>query len=419
MGDDAMLAPTRLDRRLHNLDVLRGFALLGILLMNVEFFGRPLADLDAGVDPNQAPFDHALSWLVYVFVQGKFWILFSLLFGMGFALMGERARAAGRNFTAVYLRRSLALLAIGLAHAVLIWSGDILITYAIGALLLLLFRDVTPRAQGAWGAALFGVPALLMIALAMLLLAINAVAGLDEGGLVDGAELARMQAARAAEVAAYAEGSWWQATRMRVDYLLGNIGETLIFEVFALGMFLVGAWLLRSGAIAQPQRHAALYRWLRYGALPVGLAMAVASGSITATFDWVHDSARSMFAAALMLLASPLLSLGYLALVIGALQTTRGQRVFGVLAPAGRMALTNYLVQSLIGTWIFYGYGLGLWGQVPRRWQLLGVLVVFALQVVFSRWWLERFRQGPVEWLWRACTYGRFPPMRPAAAHNP
>ncbi len=412
------IAPLAGEGRLQALDVLRGFALLGIFLMNVEYFGRPLVDMGAGVDPDQAPLDYALSWLVYVFVQGKFWILFSLLFGMGFAMMDERATRAGIDFRTLYLRRSAALLAIGLAHAVLVWAGDILVSYAIGAFLLLFFRDASPRTQGRWGAALYGAPAVGLVGLAALLLALEA-GGLSTADPDAAAEQARQAARRAAEVAAYAHGSWWDATVVRARYLVTHWTETLAFLAFALGMFLLGAWLLRSGAIAQPSAHARLYGLLRRVALPAGLALALASTAVSVELDWERDGTRSMMAMALMLVASPLMSLGYLAFVVGALQTSRGSRVLGALAPAGRMALTNYLLQSVIGTLAFYGYGLGLWGQVPRRWQLLGVLVVFAAQVVASRWWLSRFRFGPMEWLWRACTYGRFPPMRPRAAHNP
>ncbi|HEY0503209.1 MAG TPA: DUF418 domain-containing protein [Lysobacter sp.] len=413
-GEMAPLAAARLQM----LDVLRGFALLGILLMNVEYFGRPLADMGAGIDPNQPALDYALSWLVYVFVQGKFWILFSLLFGMGFALMDERARNAGADFRVIHLRRSAALLAIGLAHALLVWAGDILVSYAIGAFVLLWFRDASPRSQGGWGAALYGVPALGLVGLALLWLALES-SGVSTADPDAVAQQAREAAERAAETAAYAHGSWWDGTRMRARYFVRHASEMAVFETFALGAFLVGAWLLRSGAIARPWEHARLYRTLRRVALPAGVVLALLSTAVSVRFDWVHDGARSMLAMALMLVASPLLSLGYLALLVGALQTARGARMLAPLAPAGRMALTNYLVQSIVGTLLFYGFGLGLWGQVPRRWQLLGALVLFALQVAASRWWLARFRFGPMEWLWRACTYGRFSSMRPEAAHNP
>ncbi|UNK49307.1 DUF418 domain-containing protein [Lysobacter sp. S4-A87] len=411
MTEAAPLAPVAARQRLHALDVLRGIALLGIALMNVEYFGRPLADVGNGVDPSQTGLDHALSWLIYVFVQGKFWILFSLLFGMGFAVMGARTQAAGGGFTRLYVRRSLGLLVIGLVHALAIWAGDILVTYAIGALLLLLFRDASPRRQGQWGALLYGAPVLGLLMMAAVMLALQS-SGLSSGDHVDLAQEAREQAARAAEIAAYSDGTWWQATVVRARYLLTHIPEMLVFECFAVGIFLIGAWLLRSGAIAQPSDHAALYRRLRHLALPVGVVLALLSAAVTVHLDWKEQGARAMLAMALMLAASPLLSLGYLALVVAALQTAFGARLLAPLAPLGRMALSNYLLQSLVGTWLFYGHGLGLWGSVPRRWQVAGVVAVFVLQVLLSRIWLAHFRHGPVEWLWRAWTYRQVPPMR-------
>ncbi len=411
MTQAVALAPVDARQRLHTLDVLRGFALFGIALMNVDYFGRPLADVGSGVDPAQGGVDYALSWLIYVFVQGKFWILFSLLFGMGFAVMATRAQAVGGDFKRLYVRRSLGLLAIGLVHALAIWGGDILVTYAIGALLLLLFRDASPRKQGRWGALLYGAPALGLLLMSAVMLAMQA-SGSTVRDHVDAVQEAAEQAARAAEIAAYSSGTWWQATVVRAHYLLTHIPEMLVFQCFALGIFLIGAWLLRSGAIADPAAHAALYRRMRNVALPAGLVLGLLSAAVTVHLDWKEDGARTMLAMALMLAASPLLSLGYLALVVGALQTASGARVLGLLAPAGRMALSNYLLQSLVGTWLFYGHGLGLWGSVPRRWQVAGVVVGFALQVLLSRVWLAYFRYGPAEWLWRAWTYRRFPPMR-------
>ncbi len=413
-GESKQVAATA---RLPSLDVLRGLALLGIALMNVEYFDRPLSDMGQGLEPSQSPADYALSWLVYVFVQGKFWILFALLFGMGFALMDARMRATGRDFRAIHARRAAGLLAIGLLHALLIWAGDILVSYAIGAFLLLWFRNMDPDRQGRWGAALYGVPCLALLLMAWSMSALEP----STPAAADPAETARRaveQSRRAAEIAAYSSGSWWEAVQVRARYFIEHFDETLVFEVFALGMFLVGAWLLRIGAIANPDMHARLHGGLRWIVLPAGLLLALASASIAVRFDWENDGTRSLLATSLMLLAAPLMSLGYLAWTIRALRTSTGARVLGTLAPAGRMALSNYLLQSVVGTLVFYGYGLGLWGQVPRRWQVCGVFVVFALQVLASHWWLARFRYGPVEWLWRACSYGRFPPMRPAAAHS-
>src|SRR5687767_4728216 len=175
-----VLAPVAAGERVHALDVVRGFALLGIFLMNVEFFGRPMQDVNApGIDPTLSGLDYWADAAIFFFVQSKFWTLFSLLFGMGFAVMIERARRAGRPFVPAYLRRSLALLGIGLVHALLIWSGDILVSYALGALVLLGFRglrhaafgrDVAPMAPtrlAAWGITSYSLMLVIMLSGAM------------------------------------------------------------------------------------------------------------------------------------------------------------------------------------------------------------------------------------------------------------
>ena len=199
-------------------------------------------------------------------------------------------------------------------------------------------------------------------------------------------------------------------------YFQHRLGNNALLVPMVLGMFLVGAWLVRSGAMADPAAHRRLFVRLALWGGVLGLAVTLWSIAIDPdpTMDPAAPAAAPMVAMALHMLGSPLLALAYIGLVV--LAWPSGARWLGVLAPAGRMALTNYLLQSLVGTLLFYGYGLGLWGDVSRAGQTLIVVVVFSLQVVASRWWLERFRFGPVEWLWRAFTYLQRPAMRRPAA---
>lgn len=410
-----MLAPVAATERIQVLDVLRGFALLGIFLMNVEFFSRSLLDVSSGIDPGLAGVDWLADAFVYVFVRGKFWTLFSLLFGMGFAVMLARAEAAGRPFAGLYLRRTAGLALIGLAHGLFVWSGDILLSYAMAAVALLLFRNTPVTRLWKWGVVLYG----LLAALMLLGAAGMAAAGADpqaapaSGG---GGEAAALEALRSAEVAAYASGTYAEANAVRAAYFLEHLGNNVFLVPMVVGMFLLGAWLVRSGAMADPAAHRRLFVRLAAWGGAVGLALTL--WSVAVDPDPVMDpgagGAVPMFAMALHVLGSPLMALAYVGLVV--LAWARGVRWLAVLAPAGRMALTNYLLQSVVGTLLFYGYGLGLWGDVSRAGQTLIVLVVFALQVAASHWWLARFRFGPAEWLWRAFTYLQRPPMRRVVA---
>ena len=407
--------PVAAAERIDVLDVLRGWALLGILLMNIEAFAGPLMTAMTGLDPALAGADRIVDAAIYILVQGKFYLLFSLLFGMGFAVMMARAEAAGRQFAAPYLRRTIALLAIGVVHLIVIWSGDILTLYALVALVLLALFRHAPTSHLPWWALGFHALAWLFSAGPLLLGAMARMvpgAGTEVDKVMQ-AESARMQAQIEAERLALGSGSFLDAVAHRA----GEAPEMLFFLLFAggqiLGMFLLGMWFVRSGAITDPARFPRLYAWLRWGALPVGLAMMLVSFRLMPTADFTVITFANGFGTLLSMIAALLMCLGYLAWIQGGLSTSLAP-VLRVAAPAGRMALTNYLSQSVICTLIFYGYGLGYFEQLPRAWQLPFAIALFALQVAFSRWWLSRFRYGPMEWLWRAATYLHWPAMRRA-----
>ena len=547
--------PLETHERIQALDVIRGFALLGIFLMNVEWFNRPIAELGSGVPAGLTGLDLAAAWFIHTFVSSKFWPMFSLLFGMGFAVMLQRAQQKGSAFVATYARRTAALAAFGLLHGVLVWPGDILFAYAITAvgLLLTLFGKprhwlmllvpvavltAIPATRSAGGVIAMLVFSALVavylrdermirgwprVALALLVLAMLmalggvsawAMSGVDNGaplivggGLLGvlawlarryhepvdkrplragvaifllptvmmlagglfmmfgpqsqgaragadqpaGTSLAaaskqgsaasprgtpiaedkdkakarqarvKRRAERKAEAAQEARvmsgGTYAEAVRLRAKSYLGDLGNSAGLAIIALGLFLLGGWFIQSGMMVQPQRHLPAFRKLAMTGMLAGGALSIVSSLIAVrpeerAVDAPPDAAWQVANGLHMMGGLPLM-LGYVACLVLALQTPAGQRLLGWLAPAGRMALTNYLMQSVIASAVFYGYGLGWWGM-PRAQQVVFVLVVFGLQVLFSRWWLARFRYGPMEWLWRWATYGRRPAMRAA-----
>lgn len=411
-----VLAPVRANERIELLDVLRGLALLGIFLMNVEYFSDSLLDVGSGIGAGLTGADWLADAFVYVFVRGKFWTLFSLLFGMGFAVMLARAQAAGRPFAALYVRRTSGLLLIGLAHALLVWSGDILVSYALAAFaMLLLFRDTPPSRCLKWGVVLYGLVVALMLLGALGLYAAS-LAPDAAAATADADAIAEVAAMRAAELAAYTTGTYAQATAYRWEFFLASASNNIVLVPMVVGMFLLGAWLVRGGAMADPASHRRLFARLAWWGTGTGLVITLASVRIdpALAIDAATPSGAQMLAMALHMLGAPLMALGYIGLVVLAWQ--RGARWLATLAPAGRMALTHYLLQSVVGTLLFYGYGLGLWGGIGRAGQTLLVFAVFALQVAASHWWLARYRFGPMEWLWRAFTYWQWPAMRRDAA---
>ena len=390
--------PVSPNERIATLDILRGLALLGILLMNIEAFGGPLDLSFTGIDAHWQGLDRWADGFVYIFVQGKFFTLFSLLFGMGFAVMVQRAEAAGRDFTRFYLRRSLGLLLIGLLHAVLLWAGDILVAYALLSFVLLAFREA-PRS---WLPVLGTVAYLAAAVLILLLGAVMSLLPADEVAKQTSTALASIEAQRQA----YGHGSYGTAVLQRLRDFGTSLGALMVVGPQVLGMFLIGAWFARSGAIAHPAEHPRLFAWLRWGALPLGLGLMLLSVWWLPYVAPGRFDLRSTSTYALNAVAGLLMCLGYLAWGV------RWSAHLRWLAPAGRMALSNYLGQSLVCTLVFYGYGLGWFEQMGRAWQLVFAIALFAVQVLLSHCWLKYFRFGPMEWVWRAITYLQLPPLR-------
>ncbi len=411
-----VLSPVSAVERVTTLDVLRGFALLGILLMNIEGFVGPPFESGTGLNPALAGADRVADALIYIFVQGKFYTLFSLLFGMGFAVMSQRADAAGRSFAGVYFRRSFVLLGIGIVHALFIWSGDILVAYALLSFFLLAFREVPQR----WLPWLAG---LIYLAPAGLMLLLGGVEWLmqlspetaatwnqamaEQGGMVTAMIDAQRQA--------FGAGTYLEAVAQRGSDFGMGLMNLMLFGPIIFGLFLLGMWFVRSGAILEPTRFPRLYARLRWVALPVGLLVMLTSFWLEPTTDPSVISMRYSAVFALNLMANILMSLGYLAWIVQGMQSSTWSVRLSVLAPAGRMALTLYLMQSLVCTWIFYGYGLGYFEQLSRAWQVPFVFALFAVQVALSHWWLRHFRFGPMEWVWRSLTYLKAQPMRRTA----
>ena len=391
--------------RVEALDALRGFALLGILLMNSEFFARPLQGIALGFDPQWQGLDRFAGLFVATFVQGKFWTLFSLLFGMGFAVMAERA---GERFDAVFRRRLAALLAIGIAHAFLLWAGDILVPYAVAGFLLWVAARFLPAEHfGRAGVLVYCLPLVLIWTSVLAVQVLPAETSAEQ--VAEATREYRDDYAAAARV--YADGSYGEVTAQRIADSLMQYSWFSSILPSILGVFLIGVWLWRSGLLRDPAAHRGTWRCVTVIALPIGLPLAIAGEWLLLTNDPTALTPALALGVTLANLANLVLCAAYASAFLW-LATRSGSRLAGWFAPAGRMSLTNYLMQSLAFTTLFYGYGLGLWGEVGRAGQVGAAIVFFGLQLSWSRAWFARFRIGPVEWLWRAVTWLRWPPLR-------
>lgn len=308
------------------------------------------------------------------------------------------------------------LLLIGIVHAVFIWYGDIVHQYALLGFLLMLFRGREPAKLLRPIFISMAIPIVLFMVLALLL-----ELGKQhpptrqklEQQRIEQRERHRANAAEARE--AYARGSSVEVLQQRLKDLAMLESFAVFYLPHVFAMFLLGLYVGKRGIARDPAAHEPLLRRVWRWGLILGLIGGVGSVVSQETVDPTVPTLEGAFFTALYIVGAPALSLFYMISILFALRRPRWHARLLPLAAVGRTALSNYLLQSIVCTTIFYSYGLGLFGKVPPSGGLAIALVLFALQIPLSVWWLRRFRFGPVEWLWRSLTYGKAQPMRLAA----
>jgi uncharacterized protein len=393
------LRPVTRGERIDLLDVLRGFALGGIVLVNYQVFSGLLfmspAEL-ARLGITTA--DRTAQFLIHLLFEQKFYSLFSLLFGIGFSILMGRAAERGSAFAPLFHRRLTVLLGIGFVHALLIWPGDILVLYAVLGFVLLVFRDSSDRSVLRWGVGL-------------LLSPIAIYGGFLAVGMPDPMAMAAERGGPsllARALAAFREGSYPEVVAANAFMYAGTwIRYLLSIRIpRVLGMFLIGVWLDRRNVFRDPEANRGLLvRTALWGAaigLPANLAVAWLAEDQMA----LPASGPGLLQTTLTSVGVPALALAYAAAIGLAMRRPAWRSRWMALAPVGRMALTNYLLQSVAGIAVFYGLGLGLFGRA-RPLAVCGIaLGIFSIQAVLSRIWMARFAYGPAEWIWRRLTYG-------------
>ena len=405
MTDGAM--PVKASERYAILDILRGFALLGIVLANFpEFSLYTFLSPEAASSMPSAGADRVVRWLQGIFVDGKFYTIFSLLFGVGFSIILSNAQKRGADGLRIFYRRMLILLLIGFLHLMFIWSGDILMLYALMGMLLPLFRNMSDRG-------LLGCAAVLLL-LPVLVDSVTEAAGVSLSA--PAVSLQQKYCARYGitdENFAYwlrDAGSYREVFEFLVQGACVRMQEFIegnrYFKV--LGLFLIGFCIGRRRLYAGISQYRPQLRRIAIAGLALGLPC-------SALYVWgslnSHPFGLGLHSLTYFASAYPL-GFAYVALIC-LLYLRRPQlRCFRVLASPGRMALTNYIFQSVFGMLIFYGFGLGFGASVGLSCVALIAFVVYLFQASFSSLWISRFNFGPLEWLWRMLTYGRTFPLR-------
>ena len=391
------------------LDALRGYALFGILIANMmAFIGFFFVEDAERSRLLLSQFDDVSEFLLEWLVVGKFYSIFSLLFGIGFAIQLGRLEERGEGVPR-YLRRLFVLFLIGLAHIFLLWLGDIVALYALLGAVLLLFRRMSDQALLRWAVLLWLIPIAWSAAMHF--------GGFQPAEPIYNAGVA-MIAATGLDVSKgplplLAGPDFLPHLKAHPGEAFFRLGDLVYQMRFTkvLGMFLIGLWVGRRALYANLDQYRPLLRRVTIIGLGVGLPLAAVKAVLEM---WPGESRPIEFAGEVFyVLSTPTLALGYAAGFALLWQAGR-QRLLGWAAPAGRMALTNYLMQTILQSAFFYGWGLGMIAKFGLVFVFPLSIALFTLQILYSRWWLSRYRFGPVEWLWRSLTYGKRQPMRAA-----
>ncbi|MGH7133515.1 MAG: DUF418 domain-containing protein [Phycisphaerales bacterium] len=459
-GSRAVGSPVPEATRHLAMDTARGLALLGIFMVNIQFFAASFLDFFEMTPPaGTSPGGVAVFYFTSIFCQSKSYPLFSLLFGMGLALQMGRAKSAGRSFFPLYLRRLAALALFGLLHIVFLWYGDILLFYAMAGFVLLLLSRLSAKWLLGIAAGIIGLGTLLGTALGVAMVlsgpgglrgepapepaapGVSQTAGdIDPEAMERRTPIERLfnprtmqgtfggpggpsgEAAQspdnpatrtwnAAEAEAFRDGPFMQAMLVRLLFWF----MMFMFSIFSflwhvLAMFCIGAALVKL-RIFDADR--AVWR-RRFAIWGLGLGIPVA---VLISFAPIMFGVRGMalLNSVGMFIVPTLVALGYFGAMAWLCDSGRLARITGVLAATGRMALTNYLFQSVIAGFVMYHWGLAQFGTFDRVERATLVVGVYACQLVFSVLWLRYFRFGPMEWLWRSMTYLKLQPMRRTA----
>ena len=400
--------PLPVNERIATLDIVRGFALLGMLVVNLPGFSTSFF---AGADGSErwpGLLDQCAAMMRDMLFAGKFNSMFSLLFGIGFTLqLGRLLERAPERAVAIYVRRLLALFAFGLAHTVLFWNGDVLHIYALLGFGLLLLRKVSDRVVYT------------MIGACLLYPVVSSTLRpfVMTPGVVD-MQILQMQTWEASNNLAYGQGSFLAAAmehaREAVYFYTDPfmLWSALGFYLQIATTMLIGFLIGRNG---WAQRIPELMPWvkrLQWWAFGVGVANALIYGILGQLDPPPEPPLANIMVSIAYVLSRLGMMIFYVLTIVRVAQVPEWQRRLAPMAAAGRMPLTNYLMQTLIATAIFYGWGFGQWDKLgPAAELLLAFAIFFVIQVPLSLWWLQRFQYGPMEWAWRLATYGHRPAM--------
>ncbi|WP_249870144.1 DUF418 domain-containing protein [Oceanobacillus saliphilus] len=384
------VTPTNENKRLVWIDAARGFAVFGIFIVNITAFSAPYFIHGGALEAWNSPVDRFTQAFMDIFFQASFYTLFSILFGFGIQLLKDRLVERKIDVYSFLVRRLIILIGFGMVHAFVIWHGDILLSYGLIGLLLLLFLKLRDSYLLIWGA-LFLVGSVGLLSLAMYHTR-HYLGGYNEAIIAQAMEN-------------------YQSTSMLViwsqnysDWTYANSGLGYLFlTAVLLPLFLFGMYIARKRWLHEPEKHQAVLKKVWVVSLIVFLTFKWGPYLFgnPIWFSYMQDNIGGTASA-----------LFYIVSITFLAKSGMGSKLIRPFIPVGRMALTNYLLQSVISFILFYGVGFGLYGSIRPATGIALAVVIFTVQVFFSKWWFTRFRFGPVEWIWRSLTYNKMQPFR-------
>ncbi len=394
-------------KRIEIVDALRGFALAGIVIVHMveNYIAAPVPEGAMEASHLGLP-DYLIDGFIFLFLRGKFFALFSFLFGLSFFIQMDKAQQKGLNFGARFLWRLLLLLGIGYFHS-LFYRGDILTIYALLGILLIPFYKLNNR----W---VLGICALLFLGVGRSLIFIFFGGNnlFTEGEFLPDSPVIINYYNTLMNGSLYEvfRSNAWDGHIMKMDFQLGIFSRGyLTFGFFLLGLFVGRIQFFRNYLTRSTEIKRLLYGSIGLFVLSILIAIFFFAqiGPDVTLDNWYAMNGLTAYD-----LNNLAMTLIILSLFLMAYRGGRLKRWLEHFIPYGRMALTNYIVQSIIGTFIFYGWGLGYMGEIRNLYIFFMAILFIALQMLFSTWWMRRFYYGPFEWLWRSLTYFKFFPMR-------
>ncbi|MFD1206709.1 MULTISPECIES: DUF418 domain-containing protein [Sporosarcina] len=383
------LLPTTTKERIESLDMLRGFALLGIFIANMLTFHTPYFY----IDPHSwftIPSDVELYKWINVFVEASFYPIFAMLFGYGLNMQYEKAKRNGKPFAPIMAKRLAILMGFGLIHAIFVWSGDILFTYAVMGFIMIAAIRIPKK----WLLPIAFI--IYLIPTALLIVGVLLIEKVSPGELMDGyVDIQQIELA----ISAYAHGTYGEALIFRTfEWLMFGLTSAVMGVFMILPLIMIGAWFSKAKLFERAGEWKAR--------ISIVTVIALIAGFFIKYIPYMTDTTQSNQLLQ-QLIGGPILAIGYGGMIILLCQLTFFRTVFRPVAKAGRMSLTTYLTQSIVATIIFYGYGFGLYGKVDLETGMMIAIGIFVLQVIFAELWLMKFKMGPFEWIWRKGTYGK------------